>query len=158
MRNIFYRKEVCTNVTTGSSIFRTFHIQGLFLSLLYLGILTNKINKNDSHHTKLKINIVTKVFKHVLKKLNKNKTTCCQRPSWSISSLTFRRPKQDEIHGFDRDLLSMNGILNFQDIPSEVVVLNGNAETIVCNISLLQVVVKSQLLYKKQSCNKYFQI
>lgn len=52
----------------------------------------------------------------------------------------------------------MNGILNFQDIPSEVVVLNGNAETIVCNISLLQVVVKSQLLYKKQSCNKYFQI
>lgn len=76
----------------------------------------------------------------------------------SVSSLTFRRPKQDEIHGFDRDLLSMNGILNFQDIPSEVVVLNGNAETIVCNISLLQVVVKSQLLYKKQSCNKYFQI
>lgn len=65
MRNIFYRKEVCTNVTTGSSIFRTFHIQGLFLSLLYLGILTNKISKNDSHHTKLKINIVTKVFKHV---------------------------------------------------------------------------------------------
>lgn len=37
MRNIFYRKEVCTNVTTGSSIFRTFHIQGPFLITALFG-------------------------------------------------------------------------------------------------------------------------
>jgi hypothetical protein len=42
--------------------------------------------------------------------------------------LTFWGAKQDEVHGFHGNFLSVDGILDFQDIPCEIVILNGNAK------------------------------